>query len=381
VATRRESVCATYPLEIGLSSDALFDDLEQLSAVQVQAPMLTCPPPPSCGDKANLAGGAVTTTATSTGVTVIAQKVVGPYETVQLSSKDPNALGAWLADHGYAVPADVTPVVSAYVKDGFDFLALKLVPGVGVDSMRPVRITSPGAGAVLPLRMVAAGTGATTSITLWVLGEGRYEPANAPAFLIKADDIVWDWDTKSSNYAALKQAKLDASGGTAWLVEAGEPATTYGIQAPLAYLVQADPVGSGYGDGDPKAAHDELAADLDKLYGTIDDQSPWMTRLHGELSRKALGADLQLAAVNDQSRVERTLVAGQTKGTPPACPSFPPCPGDSGGAGGSSGAGGGASAKQGGGGCAVGGSGGAGGALLLAGVAVAALAAGRRRRG
>ena len=53
----------------------------------------------------------------------------------------------------------ILPVIDAYVAEGFNFLALKLVPGQGVDSMRPVRVTTPGAAATLPLRMVAAGTG------------------------------------------------------------------------------------------------------------------------------------------------------------------------------------------------------------------------------
>ena len=43
--------------------------------------------------------------------------------------------------------------IDAYVAEGSDFLVMKLVPGQGVDSMRPVRVTSPGAGLTLPLRM------------------------------------------------------------------------------------------------------------------------------------------------------------------------------------------------------------------------------------
>ncbi len=63
------------------------------------------------------------------GVTVVAQETVGPYETVQLKSDDPAALKNWLADHNFTVPADVQPVLDAYVADHFDFVALKLVPG------------------------------------------------------------------------------------------------------------------------------------------------------------------------------------------------------------------------------------------------------------
>ena len=70
---------------------------------------------------------------------------------------------------------DIDPIIAAYVNEGFDFLALKLQPGQGVQAMRPVRVTTQGAGLTLPLRMVAAGTGATVGITLWVVADGRYE--------------------------------------------------------------------------------------------------------------------------------------------------------------------------------------------------------------
>ena len=145
---------------------------------------------------------------------MIAQQVVGPYQTVQLASSDPNALTAWLASHGYVVQTGFDSVINAYVTEGFDFLALKLVPGMGVSSMKPVRITTPGAGGTLPLRMVAAGVGVTTPITLWIFGEGRYQPTNFPTFAITGSELVWDFGSSSSNYKAL-QARPASTSATA----------------------------------------------------------------------------------------------------------------------------------------------------------------------
>ena len=93
-------------------------------------------------------------------VQVVSQSVVGPYDTVTLHSTDPNALYDWLDANSYAVPDSMRPVIDAYVAGGFDFLALRLAPGQGVQAMQPVRVVSPGAGLTLPLRMVAAGAGA-----------------------------------------------------------------------------------------------------------------------------------------------------------------------------------------------------------------------------
>ena len=114
-------------------------------------------------------------------------------------------------------------MVSAYVNEGFNFLAVKLVVGVPVSAMRPVRITTPGAGLMLPLRMVAAGTGAVTPISLWMWARGGTSRTNFPSFLIRSSDLIWDWGQQRSNYAELKQAGFDETNGAGWLIEAGEP--------------------------------------------------------------------------------------------------------------------------------------------------------------
>jgi hypothetical protein len=61
-------------------------------------------------------------------VTVVAQAVVGPYETETLRSSVPGALENWLAAHGFDLPASIAPIIDAYVAEGFDFIALRLRP-------------------------------------------------------------------------------------------------------------------------------------------------------------------------------------------------------------------------------------------------------------
>ena len=320
--------------DIGLSSDALFQSLDQETTVTVFSPQITCPPPPSCGfDAASGAGGAVnytTSTSTTGGVTVVAQQTVGPYETVQLNSTDPNALSDWLTQHGYNVPSDIQPIIDAYVNEGFDFLALKLVPGQGVNAMRPVRISTPGASPVLPLRMVAAGTGQITPITLWIMAEGRYATTNMPSFEIHGSDLVWNWDTQSSNYGALRQAGFASTNNGGWLVEAAEPFSKYGITNTITSAAMWSPESSGYADEQGNGAEEAAAADLDALFGDIPNNALWVTRINGELARPALGTDLQLGAAASQDVIGRFFQVESTTGTQPACPTFPPCQNSSG---------------------------------------------------
>jgi MYXO-CTERM domain-containing protein len=368
--------------DFSLSSDALFKTLETLTQVTVSSPTISCPPP-NCGPSFGSGGGVSDGDpgAPPPDVTVVAEKVVGPFQIVHLKANVPNALQGWLDSNGYVIPPDASPVIDAYVAEQFDFVALKLVPGEGVDSMRPVRIKMPGASPELPLRMVAVGTGALTSITLWVTGEGRYEPSNFPSFEIQEKDLVWDWTTSSSNYKDLRQKGYDAQKGKAWLVEAAEPTSPFNIQFPLQDLVNFDVKNSGYGDENGAGAAEELNEDLSALYGNIPESSFWLMRFHGELPRSALATDLMIGASASQQFTQRFFQAQQTTGTAPSCPPQPECPQppDSGNDDTWGGYFGSDSGSSGGGGCAM--TGNSGASAAFGGLAlVAALALSRRRR-
>lgn len=311
-------------VDIGLSSDALFQVLDQLTQVTIVSPSIC---PNTCGGPSggvNVPPGVDNSGEfdSDQGVEVLKQEVVGPYETVQLSASDPAALVNWLSSHGYNIPDEIQPVIDHYVGSNFDFLALKLVPGAGISSMRPVRITSPGAGPSLPLRMVAAGTGAITPVRLYIFGEGRHEPANFPSFMISPEALIWDWDTQSSNYAILKKTGFESSEGFAWLTDYASPWPSWVLSD---YLSWGDALLS-YADENGMNAQQNLQADLDLLQGDFPEGSLWVTGLSAELSRKALANDLAINASLEQSSVPNYYYVTQTTGTPPEPPS--PCPPD-----------------------------------------------------
>jgi hypothetical protein len=341
---------------VGLSADILFASLDQLTASQVVKPPTNCPAAPVCNtDQGGFAGG--TASAEDAGakstVTVTSQKQVGPYETVQLHSTDPNALSAWLTAHGYSIPSAVAPIVAAYVGDGFDFLAMKLAPGQGVTAMQPVRVTTAGASAVLPLRMVAVGTGATTGITLWVVASGRYEPQNFPFFVIKDSELAWDWATSASNYETVRLAQEAKLNGKGWQVESSLDLNEYSITS----LVQnagefGQPVTGGYlpvgdagpggadagesdaGESDAGAGDAATAADggyesaqaveqqdFNTLFVGANNDVVRVTRLRSDIAHKALTADLTLQASSDQSQLSNVHETTSEIGEP-ECPVY-----------------------------------------------------------
>ncbi|UQA58281.1 DUF2330 domain-containing protein [Polyangium aurulentum] len=385
-------------VEVGLSSDALFNLLSDRTATYVAPPPLNCPPPPDCwnwGTGSSGAGGAGGGDA-SGGVDVIAQEVVGPYETVQLSSQDPAALKNWLIGHDYEISQDIAPVIDAYVKEGFNFLALKLVPGKGINSMRPVRITTLGASATLPLRMVAGGTGAITPITLWVFGEGKYDPKNFKSFTIDPSDVVWNWDTSDSNYAQLKDDAFKASLNLDWLMQYANPASPWDYEGTLQQLVDFLPDQSGYGDQSDgwATASKELQEDLDDLFGGLNPNFVWLTRMNAELSRAAYTKDLELGAAASQDPISSYIQTSKAIGKAPVCPVYEACPetgsggtgGGTGGNGGNGGSGGlwggfgnGANGSKSSG-CAMGGSGDMSTALAAIGLGLGLGVVRRRRR-
>ena len=126
-----------------------------------------------------------------------------------------------------------------------DFLALKLVPGEGVNAMQPVRVTTRGAFPVLPLRMVGVGTGPTTGITLWIVSDGRWEPQNAPSFTIQDSELAWDWASHRSNYEEVRKAKEAALLGAGWQIESSLELSEYRIENAVQAAVASDTSGVG----------------------------------------------------------------------------------------------------------------------------------------
>ncbi len=325
-------------VDVGLSSDLIFNQLGFDTAVQVFPPPLQCPTY-NCGnlqnsDSAGSSSSSASSGANGGGVNVIAQEVVGPYETVQLESSSPSALQDWLSDHGFNIPADIQPIVASYVEESFNFLAMKLVPGASVTSITPVRVTTQGANVALPLRMVAAGTGAKTTMSLWVIADGQYRTANFPNFTLPADAHVWNYDTSSSNHAELMQTAYEASNNFGWMVESSFPYSEQTFRSTILNVVDfGTPDQNGYST-DYAEAQKLALEDLEVLFAGVSSQGGWVTRLRAELGRAALGTDLQLAAHDDQTKVDRIIQTTKFTGTQPACPPPPPGCDEVGGSGG-----------------------------------------------
>lgn len=320
-------------VEVKLSSDVLFAFFGQASSPQVLPPPLNCPQPPSgCYDYAAEADGAGSGGdgggSANGGVEVWSQEVVGPYETVQIKGNSPAVVLSWFDEHGYSVPDDIKPVITAYQQEGFAFLAMQLQPGEGVNAMQPVRVTAPGASLGMPLRMVAAGTGVLTPITLFVVGEGRYETDNFPNLVFDPTPIVFHWDDYTSNYDQLLKGLFQSSNGFGWLTQSAGRYSKYNLVSQVQQVIDFNPGQSGWGTTD-LGEMEHAMQDLEALFAGMDEQSIWLTRLHAQLQRPALANDLMLRAEASQAEVSRFIQAKYSDGNAPSCPDYSWCAEDS----------------------------------------------------
>lgn len=379
-----------------LASDSWFATLDAATSTRVVAPNLNCAPFNGFpgGDFVEGDGGGLSccvSTASDSGsfdgavgggfegvpnepvppppVTVVNRETVGPYEVVTLHSNVQGEFVGWLQMNGFVVDDAIQPIIDQYSAEGFDFIAMRLEPQFGVQSMKPVRVISPGASPALPLRMVAAGTGAETAVTLFVIGEGRWEAQNFPNVGMYTAALTWDFATSSSDYSQRRVELLAQNEGRSWL---GSYARLGGLLSPINNSLGMPPTYQTNGGtatttiaqfftqtafenfetaefscADKFAKHADsmdMVVDLctvpnmpcaDVMPGQIDSRefvcaasednptvplddlavamlgqhpaSVWLTRLEGNLSRKALETDLILAPEEKQAEVDNWI--------------------------------------------------------------------------
>ena len=266
-------------VKVGVGTNAFIDALDQRTAPVVHAPRIVCLPPPGggfgSGGGCNVGCGASSSDMAGTasdfgagkdaglgedsGVVITGKSTAGPYDVVQIHGTDEGAIVGWLRKHSYIIPKDIEPILTRYVDEGFDFVAVRLSPGKGVQAMKPIRVTFDGRYPTLPLRMVAAGVGASVGVKLFVIGDGRWRAKNFETFLIDPSKLTWDFATARSDYTATRAA-----------MAAKFPNGAFGLESSIdmsgALLPTTDPIGADAGPSDTgfPPAYDTGTADTAK---------------------------------------------------------------------------------------------------------------------
>ncbi len=236
--------------------------------------------PDECQFFANAAGapsaGGGVDDAEGGGVTVLDRKVVGPFDTATIESDDPRALVEWLRENEFRIPAAMEPFIALYTAEHLKFVAMKLLPGEGTDAIKPISMRYQAANPAVPLRLTSIAALLEMGVKVWVLGDGRFGPANVPEIQIADNEIHFDLNNYGSNYVPLVARKVDALRGPGFVTE---------LAGPTADLAQT--IRSGFVP--PGAAQD--AVDGQNALADLLEKYPYITRLYTRVSPEEMFID------------------------------------------------------------------------------------------
>lgn len=168
--------------EVTLGDEALFRAVDVITAPRVEYrsnwwPSLDFP-------ALGFASRAETSAAAPSGVRVLGQQRIGPFDVARLSAGDAKALAAWLGDNGFPRPDGLERNLGPYVADGWELVAIKLVAADAADELggglQPLTLSFATDVAVYPMRLSRSASVPQT-VEIAVLADHRMDPTNIPS--------------------------------------------------------------------------------------------------------------------------------------------------------------------------------------------------------
>lgn len=195
------------------------------------------------------AGGVPMAATAESGVTVVEERPVGPFDTAVLQANDSAVLKKWLTDNEYIVPPQVDPLLDPYVAGKYYFIALKLRKDRDAGDMQPITFTYAATKPGIPIRLTGVAATPDMGVFVWVFGKHRAVPDNYRHAAINEARI--DWFGQGGNYAQVVTEAMNEAGGQAFVTDYAGSNSVIDPSAfepgPLESLVQelagiADPV-------------------------------------------------------------------------------------------------------------------------------------------
>jgi Uncharacterized protein conserved in bacteria (DUF2330) len=209
--------------QVDVAESESFDTLELATNPRFIFPDDTCPDF-SLLDRGLQSGAG----APGSGVDVLQQGQVGPYDFSVVGGSSGVALTAWLRENGYRVTQPMEPLIASYTDAGMLFLAMKLQGGQEAGDITPVKLTFAAEKAMIPLRLAAVGAEPDTELLVWVFADSQVVPENMQRITIPADQIVVTGRSRQNNYADLVSSALEQAAGRGLVTEVSVPAAELG---------------------------------------------------------------------------------------------------------------------------------------------------------
>ncbi len=162
------------------------------------------------------------------GVVVLAEGNVGPYDFVVVQPDGSfenvgDVMVEWLINEGYDVvppggdPDDISALLGTYLDGGMNLIAFRLTKGNDEGTIRPIRITYESEQPMIPIRPTAVAANDDMGVMVWVLGEHRAVPVNYRS--LELNEALIDWLTAGSNYNQVVIAAANEAGGQGFVTE------------------------------------------------------------------------------------------------------------------------------------------------------------------
>ena len=157
------------------------------------------------------------------GVTVVAEKEVGPFQTVVLDSTNTDDLIAWLDENDYDQPPETRPLIDHYVRQGMMFVALRLLKDEPTGAIQPITLTFEEPNPCVPLVLTQVAASPDMPVQLYLASQHRVAPSNWMHVVLNEKKI--DWLNGGSNYDDVVTQAVDEAAGHAFVTEYAGPSS------------------------------------------------------------------------------------------------------------------------------------------------------------
>lgn len=216
--------------EVGVSSNVVFQRLQAMTNPQYTLNTIV---EGTCREGALFGGGprgSVDSSASDagapapmdSGVTVVGEGSVGPFDwvTISLDPEDAEAADVavdWLQTNGFDIDDLGRERLGPYLDAGMNLIAFRLTKGNDAGAIRPIVMTFESDRPMIPMRPTAVAAQPDMGVMVWVLGEARAIPANY--LHLHLNDAAIDWLQPNRNYNDVVTAAADESGGQGFVTE------------------------------------------------------------------------------------------------------------------------------------------------------------------
>ncbi len=213
--------------DLSTGSDAFFQSLERATRPQftLEIEGEPCPQGGFGGGILDLLGPAPEEGGADDGVMVLEEATVGPFDVQVVSSDDPAAMINWLIENGYDLSDRGEQLITPYVEEGMNFVALKLRQDQGIGDIRPLVLKYRSDHPMIPIRLTAVAAEDDMGVLVWILGAGRAIPLNYLHVIPNYTLLNWYQGATAAyaSYQGLITAAMNEAGGQGFATDYAAP--------------------------------------------------------------------------------------------------------------------------------------------------------------